>query len=92
MAVWVQLSNFVFCCKKDEWPFGYNFKTLYFTVRKRMAVWVHALIDNKQSDFVFPCGKYEWPCKNLNARLGTVFKILYFAVKKQMAVWVHAFI
>ena len=28
---------------KNEWPFGYNCKILYFPVKNPVVVWVHAL-------------------------------------------------
>ena len=60
MAVWVQLSKFLYFVAKtndrlvavfeilhfagkNEWPFEYNCKILYFPVKKPLAVWVHAL-------------------------------------------------
>ena len=32
---------------RNEWPFGYNCKILYFPVKKPLAVWVHAFLPLK---------------------------------------------
>ena len=39
---------------KNERPFGYNYKILYFPVKKPLAVWVHAFSGVLQSkEYIF---------------------------------------
>ena len=58
MAAWVNAcpQAVIRFSVKNGWPFGCDFKILYFAVEKRMTVWVHAFT---QTAIRFFTAKYK---------------------------------